>query len=276
MYCFHTTRKRTRLHDKKPIWLPAVAWQQHRERRFGAAHALLLLLEYLAAQYIGSLAAALGYHVYVGALHGGAVAWASSRPMVIAWGAIIGVPLGVLVVVLQVRYWARPLLADGSARGIGWTGPAKRGWLPTGIATGLVLAALMLLVMARLSPPDPGALNGPLAQLARGALFTRLVLLVLAVLVAPLIEEFLFRGAMFAGIARSWGTAWAIALTTLAFVAVHLPDKLHYWPGLVAVGIVALANCALRLRYRSIVPTMAAHLAYNLGLVVIGAALLRY
>lgn len=256
------------LSHQAPTTPPAVPAEPRPPTRFNAVHALILLLEYIAAQYAGSVAAGLGFDVYIGATRGASSVSAapdSLGPLIVAYGAIVGVPLGVLVVVLQTRYWARSLLRDGSARGIGWTRSTTPAGLPVAATAGLVLAALVSLVMAWM-PPNPETLDGPLAELAQGALFARLVLVALAVLVAPVIEEFLFRGAMFAAIARSWGIVASVSLTTLAFVAIHLPDKLHYWPGLAAVALLALTNCALRLRHRSLAPAIACHFVYNLGL----------
>lgn len=252
---------------------PVLAANRNATRRFHAGHALVLLLEYIGAQYVAGALVGIGFGFYLGLNAGGrplADAVEASQPLIIAYSAIIGIPLGILVVVLQTRYWARWLMKDGDARGIAWTRPVKPAW-SHGALIGIVLGCGMFLLLTRVLPPDPQALDGPLAQLAQGALFERLVMLVLAVLVAPLIEEFLFRGAMFAAIARSWGVAAAVILTTAAFVAVHLPDKIHYWPGLLAVGILALVNCGLRLRYRSLVPAMVAHFTYNISLVVFGA-----
>ncbi|HET7370807.1 MAG TPA: type II CAAX endopeptidase family protein [Gammaproteobacteria bacterium] len=244
-------------------------------RRFHAGHALVLLLEYIGVQYAAGALVSIGFGVYISLTRAGqplAEAANASQALIIAYTAIVGISLGVIVVVLQTRHWARGLLGESGARGIACTRP-RGPWLSRGAAVGILLGCAMFLLLTRLLPPDPEALNGPLAQLAQGGLFARLVMVVLAVLVAPLIEEFLFRGAMFAAVARSWGVIAAVTLTTLAFVAIHLPDKMYYWPGLLAVGVLALVNCGLRLRYRSLAPAMVAHFTYNISLVVFGALL---
>jgi membrane protease YdiL (CAAX protease family) len=50
------------------------------------------------------------------------------------------------------------------------------------------------------------------------------------VVLFPAVEETLFRGFLFTGLAQSWGPSMAGVLTTLAFVAVHMPKVLEYWP----------------------------------------------
>lgn len=244
-------------------------------RRLHAGHAAILLLEYVAAQFLVSALAGFGARIYARAFAATPATAATLRhalePGVLAYGAIGGVLLGGLAVIVQIRYWAGALLRDGGAGGVAWTRPPAASLVAAGVI-GIVLAWLFVLVLT-LAPPDPGALNGPLARLAEGALIERLALAVIALFAAPFIEEFLFRGAMFAAIARSWGATAAIVLTTLAFVALHIPDKWHYWPGFVAVGTLALVAAALRLKFRSLAPAVAVHFAYNLALVVFSASL---
>ena len=43
------------------------------------------------------------------------------------------------------------------------------------------------------------------------------------VVLFPVVEELLFRGFLFTGLAQSWGPTVAGVLTTLVFVAVHMP-----------------------------------------------------
>lgn len=236
---------------------------------FGARYAALLLVEYIAAQFLGS--ALIG--AVIGALYGGGGGPlpAPLRMLALAYGAVAGIVLGALTVVLHTRYLARPLFGDASARGLAWTRPLPGGG-PIAVVTGIALGLAFILVLHFL-PPTPNAMTGPLGQLSQGSRLAQLVVVVIALFVAPFIEEFLFRGAMFAAIARSWGVGAAIALTTLLFLAIHIPDKMHYWPGFIAVGLLALIACLLRLRYRSLVPAIALHFVYNLALLVFGAAL---
>ena len=85
------------------------------------------------------------------------------------------------------------------------------------------------------------------------------------VVLFPVVEETLFRGFLFTGSAQSWGPSVAGVLTTLVFVAVHMPKVLEYWPALVAVTLIgtltvfssAFAQAAWPLESRCIVPIMA-------------------
>lgn len=82
-------------------------------------------------------------------------------------------------------------------------------------------------------------------------------LLVVVCLVAPLVEELVFRGALYGRLARS-STALAGALTGGLFVITH-PD-LRHWPALL---IVAAVLSYLRVASGSLVPCLGLHVAFN-------------
>jgi membrane protease YdiL (CAAX protease family) len=90
------------------------------------------------------------------------------------------------------------------------------------------------------------------------------VFILIAVVLAPFIEEFLFRGVMFTGMSRSWGPVKAGIVVTLLFGLLHVFDVAGYWP---ALGVVTLAGAAMllmRLKTGSLLPAIALHLSYNL------------
>ena len=90
----------------------------------------------------------------------------------------------------------------------------------------------------------------------------------LAVLIAPPIEELLFRGLMLRGLMASWGvTAAGVVVTTLFFV-LHLFEAVRYWPAMVAILTLSVATLGVRLRTGSVVAATAVHAAYNAALAV--------
>lgn len=160
------------------------------------------------------------------------------------------------------------VIANGSAGGIAWRPAAPRAY---GLAAiGAVFLMFMAVAEFRLLPPDPSKLhNLKLVQLFHGPPAIALLTMLVVVLLAPVIEEFLFRGLAFAGIARKFGPGAAVVVTTLIFTALHAPEKIHYLPGFADVAVLALLSCALRLRYHSIRPGIAMHFLYNFGMLVV-------
>jgi len=95
------------------------------------------------------------------------------------------------------------------------------------------------------------------------------------VLLWPLIEELLFRGLLQGQLLRLSQHAeqprrigpvsWANALTTLAFVALHLSVQPLVWA--LAVALPSLVFGHLRERFASVWPAVGLHMVYNAGFV---------
>lgn len=156
---------------------------------------------------------------------------------------------------------------NGNPTGIGWRSASRRDY---GLA--LALAAILIgivMLTFHILPPDTAKLKATqAAKLLSGTAVALVAILATVFLLAPIVEEILFRGVIFAGIAAKWGAVWASLLSSLLFIAAHAPEKIHYWPGFLDVGLLALAACWLRLRCRSIRPGILLHVAYNTGLLL--------
>jgi membrane protease YdiL (CAAX protease family) len=87
----------------------------------------------------------------------------------------------------------------------------------------------------------------------------RLVIVLLIVAcVGPLVEELLFRGALFGALRRGHGVLGAAAMSGLCFVIVHVrPRK---WP---ALAVVAIVMTQLRATSGSLLPSLGMHVAFN-------------
>jgi hypothetical protein len=79
----------------------------------------------------------------------------------------------------------------------------------------------------------------------------------LAVIVAPVSEEFIFRGLIFQGLRRTGSAAWAMIWSSLFFTAVHPPVSS------VAVFIVAMVNAWIMERTGRLLPCILVHAGYN-------------
>ena len=87
------------------------------------------------------------------------------------------------------------------------------------------------------------------------------VLLLLAVVAAPILEEFLFRGFMCRTMLAFWSRRNAIFGSALIFAIVHPGTS---FPPVFLVGV---ATAILYVRSRSVVPGIILHALYNLGIV---------
>jgi membrane protease YdiL (CAAX protease family) len=159
----------------------------------------------------------------------------------------------------------KTLLHDAGPAGIAWCASSRASY---GVA--VLLAGLIILIavgLAHFLPPDAARLaNLPDAKLYSAQGWPAAGLLVLAVGIAPPLEEFVFRGGVFAALATRVSPLTAGIVTTLVFVAVHAPEKIHYPPGFVDVGMMAAAAAWMRVRFGSIRPGILLHVLYNAGL----------
>lgn len=97
------------------------------------------------------------------------------------------------------------------------------------------------------------------------------VLFVLSVFIAPPVEEIFFRGFIFGGLRGRWGTVLAALASGALFGLAHVgnPGTVYLLPPIAGVG----ALFAFGYVYTgSILPTMGAHLLFNLLQVILGVA----
>jgi membrane protease YdiL (CAAX protease family) len=91
----------------------------------------------------------------------------------------------------------------------------------------------------------------------------RLLLAVLVVCVAPFVEELVFRGVLLSGLASRMPVGWAMLGSAIVFGCVHLPDFRFAWYPVPALVILGLVSAWLRVRTRSLWPSIMLHAANN-------------
>jgi membrane protease YdiL (CAAX protease family) len=161
----------------------------------------------------------------------------------------------------------RPALKDTSPTGAAWVLGSRRELLK-GLGLGLVVALGSALINGVLSIAIHPRF-GPLTTMALTPGICQITYAILAVLVVPAPEEFLFRGVMYGGYLQSFGTRKAIIITSAIFVLMHASELIHFLPA--ALGILGLALTALYMRIRAsaIGPAIAVHVGYNFVVVAL-------
>jgi membrane protease YdiL (CAAX protease family) len=95
------------------------------------------------------------------------------------------------------------------------------------------------------------------------------IFLAMAILVAPLIEEIIFRGYFFHVIHRAKGERPAIYVISLVFAFLHVGQYWGDWPAIVMVMLLGFALAILRARTGTTLASIIAHYAYNAGVTII-------
>ena len=226
--------------------------------RLGPWRALGLVALYFALQIAAALLWTLGAHV---------AAHVEQRPaadLLAAHGSLMlstVLLFAALPTLLLVRLHWPARWSAAALPGFGLRWPGLR-W----ILGGLLLAALLLPLVLGLNAalfPRQGVTQSVLVIFDHARLWMRVLLTLMIVLLAPFVEELLFRGVLLAGLSERLPLRWAVALSVLLFAIAHLPDTGGHWqvlPGLIAL---ALGLTWLRVRSGSLLPGYAAHALYN-------------
>ncbi len=131
----------------------------------------------------------------------------------------------------------------------------------------LGLAAQILgVLLLQLFPPPPD-LETPFKRLMNSGALGIGMLTMMAVIMAPLLEEVLFRGLLQPALAR-WGAWIAIGISAVLFSALHAIQLQGYWPGLTSIFLVGMVLGWLRHRTGLLWASIACHAAYN-GLAIV-------
>jgi uncharacterized protein len=88
------------------------------------------------------------------------------------------------------------------------------------------------------------------------------------ILVAPLMEELLFRGFLYPALARWTGAAASVIITASAFTLLHGAQLGYSWAPLLLIFVVGLTLTVTRVRTNSVATCVIIHMTYNFVLLL--------
>ncbi|MCL5671630.1 MAG: CPBP family intramembrane metalloprotease, partial [Acidobacteria bacterium] len=127
-------------------------------------------------------------------------------------------------------------------------------YLLGGATLSLVVMVIPPLLPHKKSFPLEKMFNSPASAYAIAAF---------AVLVAPFMEELLFRGVLFAFFEKHGGLTFAIGATAVLFAGLHIPEYWGAWNNVVMILVVGVTFSLVRGMTGSLTPSFFLHLAYN-------------
>jgi uncharacterized protein len=126
------------------------------------------------------------------------------------------------------------------------------------VAGGFLIAALVQLASIAFASK---------AKVPMQALFqdrrTAILLLLMAVFVAPVVEETIFRGYIYPVVARSWGTVTGVLATGILFGLLHAPQLWGGWVQIALLVIVGIVFTFVRAVVRTVLASYVLHVSYN-------------
>jgi membrane protease YdiL (CAAX protease family) len=133
-----------------------------------------------------------------------------------------------------------------------------------GIAGGFGLAMVasfgLWLLPDQQSFPLEKLFDSRLASIAIGAF---------AILIAPVVEELVFRGLLFAIVERLVGVKTAVVATAFLFASLHAPEYWHAWNHLIMIALVGLVFSLVRAFTGNLAASTIMHVGYN-SLIMMG------
>ena len=143
-------------------------------------------------------------------------------------------------------------------RMIGWEWPQWFWpWLSVGLGVALFVGALVIAKLVGAEKPTQ------LEQIINSSMAARLAIAFLAVFTAPFVEEFIYRGVLFAALQRLTGAVLASLITLGLFILIHVPQ---YWPNvgvIAAVGFLSVALTVVRATTGRLLPCVVIHFVFN-------------
>lgn len=138
---------------------------------------------------------------------------------------------------------------------------ASLSWTLISILIGLFFAGIVLWFGQFFQPPSE--LESTFEQIASGGTGATVLLFFSVVVLAPIGEEYLFRGILMSGLSNRISTFSAIFLSSVVFMAFHLLEYYGYWYALVAIFLLGVLLAVLRQRSQSMLVPVLCHASYN-------------
>ncbi len=140
---------------------------------------------------------------------------------------------------------------------VGWSWGERFGlWTCVGLAVGLWLFGIALATMF-------GGQETDIDRIIASSNAARLSIAFLAVATAPIVEETIYRGVLFAPLARAVGTNATIAIISVMFAGVHLMQYRNNVGVIAAVVVLSFTLTLVRARTGRLLPCFVIHTAFN-------------
>lgn len=122
-----------------------------------------------------------------------------------------------------------------------------------------LLVMVFSVVVSQLLPND----ETDFEKIMRVSASVRVATALLAVLTAPIVEEVIYRGVLYAPIRKAYGAKVAVAAVSLLFVAVHVPQYWGGWGVLASLALLSTGLTILRAATGSLLPCVTVHTLFN-------------
>jgi membrane protease YdiL (CAAX protease family) len=144
---------------------------------------------------------------------------------------------------------------------LGWSWAGRSVWYWV-VFSACVIVALVI-VDQGLVKVLPQAEENAFAELLKSSRGVRVSIAALATFTAPIVEETVYRGVLFASVRRYLGLIATVVVITLLFAGVHVLQYWGAWVSVAGLTLLSLVLTVVRARTKSILPCVVIHTLNN-------------
>lgn len=168
--------------------------------------------------------------------------------------------IGYLIAYGLTLYFARDYLSYTFSNLLSKVSP---GFIFFAFLAGLIYTALIVMVMIFIEPPQD--FGNSTEELLSGTAFSSGVLILFSALLAPIVEEFVFRAYIFDALKQKFAFITTAVISSFLFTLPHMPEYFSYWPAGLIIFSLGLLLAYFRKRTDSLLPCIVLHATYNIG-----------
>lgn len=177
---------------------------------------------------------------------------------------ILAVPwflLGITLALLMSRYKESSLKEVSEKFGLIWR-PRTR-TVVIAFMSGILFVALFTQLM-KVFPPGADAVEHSLNVISNTSIWLQIAFALTVVTIVPVVEELIFRGVLFKGLANSWGRGIAGCVVAVIFILVH-PETIRagYWLTHSALYAISVMLTVARMLTGALTSSIFIHSGFN-------------
>lgn len=144
---------------------------------------------------------------------------------------------------------------------LGWSWAGRSFWYWVVFSACVIVA--LLIIDQGLVKVLPQSEENSFAELLKSSQSVRVAIAALATFTAPLVEETVYRGVLFASVRRQLGLTATVVVITLLFAGVHVLQYWGAWVSVAGLTMLSLVLTVVRARTKSILPCVLIHTLNN-------------
>jgi len=144
---------------------------------------------------------------------------------------------------------------------LGWHWGGISAGLWVWIIIGVIVTVYLIMILLPVILPDTQ--TTPFAHILKASPVAKYLIVGLAVLTAPFVEELIYRGMLYSGL-RSQLPVWvSVVIVSMVFALVHMQQYWGAWSSFIALTTLSFFLTIIRANTKSLLPCVVVHQVFN-------------